>query len=64
MSQKEKELVELLSKKCTNMEDVHKLLKSLFKGTLEEMLEAEMDEHLGYEKHECKWNNQPNFVGT
>ncbi len=42
------------------MEDVHKLLKSLFKGTLEEMLEAEMDEHLGYEKHDFAGNNSGN----
>ncbi|MEN6431766.1 MAG: IS256 family transposase [Smithella sp.] len=60
MHEKEKELVGLLSKQCTNMEDVHKLLKSLFKGTLEEMLEAEMDEHLGYEKHDFAGNNSGN----
>lgn len=33
-------------KRCTKY-----LLKELFKGTLEEMLESEMDEHLGYDKH-------------
>ena len=33
------------------MQDVQALLKNLFKGTVESMLEAEMDEHLGYEKH-------------
>jgi putative transposase len=60
MHEKEKELVGLLSKQCTNMEDVHKLLKTLFKGTLEEMLEAEMDEHLGYEKHDFAGNNSGN----
>jgi putative transposase len=60
MHEKEKELAGLLSKQCTNMEDVHNLLKSLFKGTLEEMLEAEMDEHLGYEKHDFAGNNSGN----
>lgn len=33
------------------MEDIHVLLKELFKGTIEQMLESEMDEHLGYDKH-------------
>ncbi|MEN6432997.1 MAG: IS256 family transposase [Smithella sp.] len=60
MHEREQELVGLLSKQCTNMEDVHKLLKSLFKGTLEGMLEAEMDEHLGYPKHDFSGNNSGN----
>lgn len=60
MHEREKELVGLLSEQCKNMEDVHKLLKSLFKGTLEQMLEAEMDEHLGYEKHNPSGNNSGN----
>lgn len=51
MDEKTKELVSLLSSKCDNMQDIHDLLKELFKGTIEEMLEAEMDEHLGYDKH-------------
>jgi len=51
MHEKERELVGMLAKNCTNLEDVQSLLKSLFKGTIEEMLECEMDEHLGYEKH-------------
>ncbi|MCK9478119.1 MAG: IS256 family transposase [Firmicutes bacterium] len=36
------------------MEDIHAMLKSLFGGTIEEMLEAEMEEHLGYDKHSSK----------
>lgn len=51
MHEKERELVGLLAGRCKNLEDVQNLLKGLFKGTLEQMLEAEMDEHLGYEKH-------------
>jgi len=46
-----RELVKLLSSECKSVEDVQGLLKALFKGTLETMLEGEMDEHLGYEKH-------------
>lgn len=44
-------LAALLPEECQSIEDVHQVLKELFKGTLESMLEAEMEEHLGYEKH-------------
>jgi len=32
--------------------DVQEALKDMFAGTLEEMLTAELDDHLGYDKHE------------
>ncbi|MGI6576895.1 MAG: IS256 family transposase [Eubacteriales bacterium] len=51
MHERKRELVGLLAQECTSLEEVQTLLKSLFKGTIEQMLEAEMDEHLGYEKH-------------
>jgi len=51
MNEHARELVGLLSTECSTMQDVHEMLKELFKGTIEEMLESEMDEHLGYEKH-------------
>lgn len=51
MNERERELVKLLAEQCSNMQDVQQLLKNLFKGTIEQMLEAEMEEHLGYEKH-------------
>lgn len=51
MNEKARELVGLLAEECESMQDVQDLLKNLFKGTIEEMLETEMDEHLGYEKH-------------
>ena len=51
MHEREKELIGLLSENCANMGDVQAMLKGLFKGTIERMLEAEMEEHLGYEKH-------------
>jgi putative transposase len=60
MHEKAKELVALLSEECGNLEDVQTLLKNLFKGTIERMLEAEMDEHLGYEKHSVLGNNSGN----
>ncbi len=34
------------------MEDVHDMLKDMFSDTLEEMLHAELDAALGYEKHD------------
>jgi putative transposase len=60
MREQEKQLVGLLAEECKNMEDVHALLKNLFKETLEQMLEAEMDEHLGYEKNDSAGNNSGN----
>ena len=51
MQNASQELARVLSQECHSVEDVHRMLKNLFKGTLEEMLEAEMEEHLGYEKH-------------
>jgi len=60
MHEKAKELIGILTEDCENMEDVQALLKSLFKGTIEQMLESEMEEHLGYEKHEYLGNNSGN----
>jgi putative transposase len=51
MDERKLELVKLLAEECTTMQDVQNLLKDLFRGTIEQMLEAEMDKHLGYEKH-------------
>lgn len=54
------QLARELARDCKSVEDVHDLLKELFKGTLEEILEAEMEEHLGYEKHSVAGNNSGN----
>ena len=59
-TERAKELVSLLSEKCGNMQDVQAMLKNLFAGTIESMLEAEMDEHLGYDKHSVLGNNSGN----
>ncbi len=37
--------------------DIQEALKDLLGGTIKEMLEAEMDEHLGYEKSERSDND-------
>jgi transposase-like protein len=49
-----------VAKECKTVDDVHSMLKELFKGTLQEILEAEMEEHLGYEKHSVVGNNTGN----
>lgn len=38
-------------------EDIQDALKDLLGGTIKEMMEAEMDEHLGYEKSERSDNS-------
>ena len=60
LSDKEMQLVALISEECTSPGDVTAKLKELFAGTLEKMLEAEMDEHLGYEKNSVAGNNSGN----
>mgnify|MGYP005962118143 CR=1 FL=1 len=39
------------------VEDIRDALKDLLDGTIKEMMEAEMDEHLGYEKSERSDND-------
>jgi putative transposase len=56
----EMELVTLLMQDCQSTGDIQTKLKRLFAGTIEQMLEAEMDEHLGYEKHSAEGNNSGN----
>ena len=41
MNEKARELVGLLAQECDSMQDIQDLLKNLFKGTIEEMLEAD-----------------------
>ena len=56
--------LELLSKKFLKQfkteEDVSKFLKDLHSQVLEQMLQGEMDAHLGYEKHDVAGNNTGN----
>ncbi|KZE46313.1 hypothetical protein AV540_01505 [Brevibacillus parabrevis] len=49
-------LAQEVAKDCKTVEDVHTLLKDLFKRTLQEVLESEMSEHLGYDKHSVEGN--------
>lgn len=49
-----------LAKDCKTVDDVHEMLKNLFKDTLQQILEAEIDNHLGYKKHSVEGNNSGN----
>jgi len=44
----------------TTAEDVQDVLRDLFAEALQEMLEAEMDTNLGYEKNDSKNKTTPN----
>ena len=60
LDEREMELVKLLMADCQTTGDIQAKLKKLFAGTIEQMLEAEMDEHLGYEKNSVAGNNSGN----
>ena len=60
LDEREMELVKLLMADCRTTGDIQAKLKRLFAGTIEQMLEAEMDEHLGYEKNSVAGNNSGN----
>lgn len=54
------ELIDELLKQGRKPEDVHGLLKQLTKAVVERAMQAEMKEHLGYEKHDPAGNNSGN----
>ena len=60
LNEREMELVKLISEECESTGDIQRVLKRLFSGTIEQILEAEMDEHLGYEKNSVLGNNSGN----
>ena len=60
LDEREMELARLLIAECHTTGDIQAKLKKLFAGTIEQMLEAEMDAHLGYEKNSVKGNNSGN----
>ncbi|MEG6521779.1 IS256 family transposase [Desulfotomaculum sp. 1211_IL3151] len=60
MQNAKSKLVSELAKECKSMDDVHNMLKDLFKDTIQEILEAEMESHLGYDKHDPAGNNSGN----
>jgi putative transposase len=60
LSAQEKAAIGILTSRCKSTGDLQELLKSLFAESVQEMLESEMDEHLGYEKHSIQGNNSGN----
>jgi len=60
LNEKEMELAALICEGCTTPAELTAKLKNLFSGALEKLLEPEMDEHLGYEKHSVLGNNSGN----
>jgi len=60
LNEVEMELVRSIASECVTTEDIQNKLKSLFSGTLEQILETEMDEHLGYDKHNPSGNGSGN----
>ena len=47
-------------KQFKNKEEFHSFFNNLFKQGIEEMLQAELDEHLGYQKYAKEGNNSGN----
>ena len=60
LTEQEMSFVELLMTDCQSTGDIQSKLKRLFAGAIEQMLEAEMEEHLGYEKHSTEGDNSGN----
>jgi putative transposase len=60
---KKKELIgQLVSEYgITSIKDLQEALKDLFGGTIQDMLEAELDTHLGYEKYESTEEEKTNY---
>lgn len=54
------ELIDELLKQGRKPEDIHALLKQLTKAVVERAMQAEMKEHLGYEKHDPAGANSGN----
>lgn len=60
LTEKEMQLVASISEECKTPADLTAKLKILFAGALETMLDAELEEHLGYEKNSIRGNNSGN----
>lgn len=49
-----------LAEQCETVDDIQVMIKELFKETLQQVFEAEIEDHLGYSKHDVKGNNSGN----
>lgn len=60
MEIKEGKLPKDFAKEFTTKEDFHSYFESLYKQGIEQLLQGELDAHLGYEKHKIEGNNSGN----
>lgn len=49
-----------LAGQCQTVDDIHSMIKDLFRETLQQVFEAEIEDHLGYSKHDPSGNNTGN----
>src|SRR5579885_640090 len=49
-----------LAGQCETVDDVQVMIRDLFKETLQQIFEAEIEDHLGYSKHDPRGNNSGN----
>lgn len=49
-----------LARNCRSVGEIQEALKEIFKDSLQQAFEAEMDDHLGYEKNNIEGNNSGN----
>jgi len=59
-SKEEMEAIKIIARNSWSIEDVQSNLRWLIWPVIQEMMEAEMEEHLWYKKHSKKWNNSWN----
>jgi putative transposase len=60
MEIKDGKLPKDFAKEFTSKEDFHSYFESLYKQGIEQLLQGELDVHLGYEKHKIEGNNSGN----
>ena len=60
MEIKDGKLPKDFAKEFQTKEGFHSYFESLYKQGIEQFLQAELDEHLGYEKHNIEGNNSGN----
>jgi putative transposase len=53
-------LAEELAKDCRTVEDIQEKLKNLFRDTIQQVFEAEIEDHLGYKKHQNEGDHTGN----
>jgi putative transposase len=56
----ENKTIKDLASECQSVDDIIEMMKSLFKETLQLVFEAEIENHLGYSKHNPQGNNTGN----